>query len=975
MLLPLFSNAQLVSTWAGKVDTTGMTNAVGIMATFDGPHGVSSDKNGNLYVADRNNHVIRKITPAGLVSTFAGSGIIGSFDGIGSNASFYEPWAVACDTADNVYVADTKNYKIRKITPQGVVTTIAGTGSFGTTNGPAMLSSFGFPSGICVTEDGIVYIADHMTHTIRKLENGNVITLAGMPYMSGTNDGVGNTARFYRPYGICLDINENIIVADEWNHLIRQVSPTGNVSTIAGVGIIGSSNGQPMASMFNYPWDVSVDKQNNIYIADGYNFTIRKISSGAFPTVSTYAGQPGATGAVNGVGTQARFDGATGITFNPNDNGLYVADCYNQLIRKIQNVSNSTITLSSNNGSNTFCFGDTVILSSSINNLASYSWYKNGTYLFNTPSSSIIQIPNPGTSQFTCIGYDTIGSVYFSNSISIIVGQPPSAVTNPAGNVSICNGDSLLITSNTANSYLWSNGATTQQIFLTQAGNYYVTVSDSAGCKATAGPIIASISSGPAVTISALGDTTFCPGDSVILEAQGGATYVWSSGETTQNIVVKNSGAYTVLASDNFGCTSVSSSILVSHHPIDTASITPLGYVLLNAGNTVSLNCNNTNVNYLWSNGASTQNIMVNDSGTFSVTVTNSFGCSNQSPTVVVIKVTQGSIMNIIGSTTFCSGDSVLLSSNFSSGNQWFYNGAPVAGLTAQQIYAKLYGYYYVMVTQGNGTFIVSDSVLVNAMPVPEDPNISDTTICGNQAVLLQADNPNNDTYVWYNSLTGGSIVGNGNSFQSPILQNTTSYFIDVTGANGCKRKSRYPVNIFVSPVPVSTFNYSVSTVQNGYAVAFQSASVAGVQYLWQFGDTLNGGGTSFAANPTYTYTQSGYYTITLQATSSDGCSSTETKIVFVSTDLKVFIPTTFTPNSDGVNDIFRVRAPNLQNVEMKIFNQWGHLIYNNDNALSGWDGSLKGNTVQNGTYSYLINVELNDGSEKTFQGKISVIR
>lgn len=163
-----------------------------------------------------------------IVSTFAGSGSPGANDGTGTAASFNEPWAVACDTLGNIYVADTKNYKDRKITTAGVVTTVAGTGAFGVTNGPVSVAQFGFPTGIAVNKTGTtIIVSDRMTHTIRKIAGGNVTTLAGVVYSQGDVDGPGVTAKFDHPYSIAMDAVGNIIVADEYNNKIRKVTPAG----------------------------------------------------------------------------------------------------------------------------------------------------------------------------------------------------------------------------------------------------------------------------------------------------------------------------------------------------------------------------------------------------------------------------------------------------------------------------------------------------------------------------------------------------------------------------------------------------------------------------------------------------------------------------------------------------------------------------------------------------------------------------
>ncbi|HMT28608.1 MAG TPA: hypothetical protein PKD91_04940, partial [Bacteroidia bacterium] len=288
------ASAQTVSTVAGMAGVVGSADGPAASSSFNNPHGVACDRQGNVYVANRYGHTIRKITPSGTVSTFAGSGSPGANDGAGVQASFNEPWAVACDTLGNIYVADTKNYKIRMITAAGVVSTIAGTGVFGVTNGPLNVAQFGFPAGIAVNKTGsAIYVADRMTHTIRKIAGGNVTTLAGVVYSPGNTDGAGTLAKFDHPYSIALDAQNNIYVADEFNNKIRKVTAAGVVSTFAGDGSMGTVNGPALNASFNAPWGICVNTSGEVFVGDGNNFTIRKISQG---NVTTYAGQDGVAG-------------------------------------------------------------------------------------------------------------------------------------------------------------------------------------------------------------------------------------------------------------------------------------------------------------------------------------------------------------------------------------------------------------------------------------------------------------------------------------------------------------------------------------------------------------------------------------------------------------------------------------------------------------------------------------------------------
>src|SRR5690606_17481514 len=205
-----FGYTQNVTTLAGQSGISGSANGSGTVATFDGPHSVVYDAAGNMYVADRDNNLIRKITAAGVVSTFAGSGTPGSTDGTGVNASFFEPWGIAIDNAGNLYVADTKNYKVRKITSAGVVTTFAGAGTAGVTDGASASAQFGFPVGVATDASGNVYVSEYMAHCIRKISGGQVTTIAGTAFQNGDAIGAGSVALFDHPHGIATDNAGNI---------------------------------------------------------------------------------------------------------------------------------------------------------------------------------------------------------------------------------------------------------------------------------------------------------------------------------------------------------------------------------------------------------------------------------------------------------------------------------------------------------------------------------------------------------------------------------------------------------------------------------------------------------------------------------------------------------------------------------------------------------------------------------------------
>ncbi|OIQ95453.1 serine/threonine-protein kinase PknD [mine drainage metagenome] len=294
--------AGIVTTLAGSAPVIGSANGSGSTGTFDRPSGLASDAAGNVYVADTFNCVIRKITSAAVVSTFAGTaGSCGAVDGTGAAASFSSPWGVATDSAGNVYVADTQNRTIRKITPAAVVTTLAGTvGVSGSTNGTGTAASFNLPQGVATDSAGNVYVADTWNSTIRKITPAGVVTtLAGSAGTNGSTNGTGTAATFCRPTGVATDSAANVYVADGCNDVVRMITPAGVVTTLAGTaGVTGSADGTGAAAQFNFIVNghlgIAVSSAGNIYVADNGNSTIRKITpAGVVTTVIGVAQQAG----------------------------------------------------------------------------------------------------------------------------------------------------------------------------------------------------------------------------------------------------------------------------------------------------------------------------------------------------------------------------------------------------------------------------------------------------------------------------------------------------------------------------------------------------------------------------------------------------------------------------------------------------------------------------------------------------------
>jgi sugar lactone lactonase YvrE len=369
-----------MTTLAGTPGVHGTTDGPGAQALFWAPEGVAVDPNGILYVSDTLNNTIRKIAPDGTVSTFAGQPVYGAYaDGTGSAARFYFPCELGSDAAGNLYVADWGNTVVRKITPAGVVTTFAGqAGLSGSADGPGPQALFGAqgPEGLALDAAGNVSVTDSANNTVRKITpEGTVSTLAGMAGVpAGSKDGMGSAARFNYPIGVGIDGLGNVYVADTFNLLVRMIAPDGTVTSVAGkAGAAG--NGTGSSATFNYPSGLVIGRQGNVYVADpGANAVL----VGIFEELPTMLAQPsnqtiaaGATAvfslsALGGANVLYSWDhdgeplleggtysGTTGPTLVVSKAGPETAGAYSCLVTDVAgSVRSETVTLTVVNTSN-----------------------------------------------------------------------------------------------------------------------------------------------------------------------------------------------------------------------------------------------------------------------------------------------------------------------------------------------------------------------------------------------------------------------------------------------------------------------------------------------------------------------------------------------------------------------------------------------------------------------------------------------
>jgi len=794
-----------------------------------------------------------------------GSGSYSGDGGPATNARLNGPDGVAVDINGNIFFADCNNDVIREINAStGIITTIAGnhTQGFGGDGGPATNAELNHPQGIAVDASGNIYIADEGNNVIRKVSHDTISTIAGDRVQGFSGDGVQATAaELDQPNSVALDKSGNIYICDNANMRIREVHlTTGIINTIAGGGNCGSNycgdGGAATAAELYYPAAVFVDSHGNIYIGDGDNSVIRKVSGGIINTVVGNHYGAGFSGD-GGLATSAQLNGPWGVAVDSSGD-IYISDYFNNVVREV-NASNDIINTVAGN-------------------------YPNYGYSGDGGAATAAELYYP-----IGVAVDTSGSIYISdagnNVIRKVTNCSRSAINITPSSPSICNGKSVTLrVPVSGTNYKWSpstdlSATTGDTVTATPSTTttYTITGINSGGCS-TIGTVIVTVNPNPTITATP-NPTSYCVGGSSTLTASGGSAYTWSPStdlnSTTGATVTANptvTSTYTVTGTTVAGCSATKTvSVTVNPNPTITATPSPSSYC---TGGSSTLTATGGST-YTWSpstNLSATTGAIVKANptltSTYTVTGSNSNGCS-ATKTVIVTVNPNPTITASPSPSSYCPGGSSILTASGGSTYTWSpstnLSATTGAVVTANPTATTT---YTVTGTNSSGcSGIKTVSVTVNPNPtITATPSPASYCIGGSSTLTASGGN----TYIWspssnLSATTGAIVTAN------PTVTSTYT----VTGTTGAGCSATGTLTVTVNPNPTITATPNPAMYCSGGSSTLTASG--GSTYIWSPSTNLSATtGATVTANPTVTST----YTVT--GTNLSGCSESYTVTVTV---------------------------------------------------------------------------------------------
>ena len=715
------------------------------------------------------------------------------------------------------------------------------------------------------------------------------------------------------------------------------------------------------------------------------------------------------------------FSFAVSITTNRSDELLFIDDVEIQAPALNPAISQPSAIA----GNTVVCQGSTAIYSVTSVPGISYTWTNlpaGASFTSANGSTGSYSIglnwgtASPGTYTLLVNASDACGSGTATPQSLQVTVQPPPVPLSITGPTSLCQGNSITLTSSYATGNTWSTGATTQSLSVNTAGVYTLTAISACGSLSTTHTVSADPPANAAITAN--GPLSFCQGGSVVLSSATASGNSWSTGAVTPSITVTSSGTYSLNVTTPCGNNTSSVSVTVIPASI-SPSITATGPTTFCQGTSVIL-VSSEPIGNTWSTGATTSTITVNTAGVYTLTANNGCATASVTQSITVIPSPTAAII-ASGPTTFCQGGSLILSSASATGNTWS------TGATTPTIQVTSSGTYTLSLATACGVSTAVQQVLVNPLPTAVIQALGSTAICPGASVQLHASG--GTSYVWSTGQTSNSITVNSAGVYSVAATNScgtaTSQAItitmlplptaQITGAgvicsgdslrlnasggstylwsNGSTAASIYvrhsgtysvvssnscgtvtaSAQVTVESVSVQ-IGANVLTGNAPLAVQFTSTGSANINgHAWNFGD----GALATGSAPAHTFAEPGVYTVTLTVQSANGCISTDTILIVVVSEASFLqIPNVFTPNNDQVNDYFSIRSEGLSEFHISIFDRWGKSVMESTDPLKAWDGKASGGSeAADGTYFYVITAKGRDGKDYTKTGSVNLFR
>jgi gliding motility-associated-like protein len=944
LILASITQAQIITTYAGN-GTNGFSGDGGpaTSAQLAWQIGLATDNSGNLYIADHDNNVIRIVNSVGIISTFAGNHSLG-YSGDGGpaiSAQLYHPARMATDNLGNLYFTDQNSELIRKINSAGIITTITGNLPPGYSGDGGLLinAQFGSISGITIDNAGNMYIADYGNHVIRKVNNAGIITTIagnGSAGFSGDN-GPATSAQLGSPYAVVFDNAGNMYIPDNGNQRIRKINPAGIITTVAGTGAPGYSGdgGPATAAEFLYPWSLSIDNSDNLYVTDAGNNVVRKINTAGIVTTFAGNGTPGYSGD-GGSATAAQLNDICDAVID-NGGNVYISQrTPDYVIRKVNNCLTASISQQPDNV--IICNSGNVSFSVIANNASAYYWQVNTGTGWNNLTDNLIYsgsntdnlaitgaVPGMNNYQYRCAISNTCATI-FSRPVLLTVNTATTpGISIIASSANIC--------------------AETNVVFMATPSN------------AGANPVYQWKKNGinTGSNSNSYSDNSLSNGDIISCMLTSASTCVATNTAISNNIVmtvnVPVTPSITIATTGNNVCAGTPvtfTSTIVNGGP------SPL-YTWFKNGVNLFINAPTYTDNML-NNG----DIIMSAFRSSLTCVTSEVNPSNEILANINPLVTPA-VTIIASKTSICKDSPVLFIATPVNGGlspiyQWEKNGIPVG--TNSSIYNDN--------TIANGdavscTLASSASCLSTPIAVSNTINIA---VFGDPIVTL--DHSNKLCTGATKQLDAGSFISyiwdNGSTERIRPINNIGTYYVTVTDNNGCKGSDTTKITTLL-PLPsdfmpldtsICSYNSIVLIAQTGFS-----------SYLWNTGSSLS----------SITISQPGLYW--LEVTDNNNCRRKDTVTVFPKECMKGFyIPNAFTPNGDGKNDVFKpLLFGNVREYNFRIYNRWGSLIYQSNNPANGWDGSYKGFMQDTNVFVWVCTYRF-DGEKRQIQkGTVVIVR